>query len=231
MDLSIILPTYNEKGNIQKLIEQIVLTVPSSMRKELIVVDDNSTDGTYEYCKKINQNNNEVKVFLRREKRSLGESIGDGVKVCSGKIVVIMDTDLSHNPMHLKEILELIDKYDIVNCSRYCGEVSMQNKFHFYGSYYYNILLKIILGLKTNDNTGGYFAIKKDFLNSLDHEKIFYGYGEYFFRLLYFAKKNNPQVKEIPTFYNLRTYGKSKTIFSLMLFKYFYAAIKLKLIK
>ena len=230
MDLSVILPTYNEKGNIQKLIEQIILIVPSDIKKELIVVDDNSTDGTYEYCKEINQNNSEVKIILREEKRSLGSSIGDGVRVCSGKIVVIMDTDLSHNTKQLKEILELIDKYDIVNCSRYCGDGSMQNKFHFLGSYYYNILLKIILSLKTTDNTGGYFAIKKDFLNSLEHNKIFYGYGEYFFRLLYFAQKKNPKVKEIPTFYNLRTYGKSKTIFSLMLFKYFYVAIKLKLI-
>tara|TARA_E500000178_G_C16987569_1_gene739118 strand:+ start:506 stop:1201 length:696 start_codon:yes stop_codon:yes gene_type:complete len=229
MDLSIILPTFNEKGNIQKLIEQIIQVVPSSLKKELIVIDDNSADGTYEYCKKNNQYNNEINVILRNEKRSLGGSIGDGIKICSGQIIVIMDTDLSHDPKHLKEILELLKTYDIVNFSRYCGGGSMQNKFHFYGSYYYNILLKIILGLKTNDNTGGYFAIKKSFLDLLNHKKIFYGYGEYFFRLLYFAKKENSKIIEIPTFYNMRTYGKSKTIFSLMLFKYLYAALIVRL--
>ena len=74
------------------------------------------------------------------------------------------------------------------------------------------------------------FASKKTVLDSLPIDKIFFGYGEYFFRLLYFAQKKKYTIVEIPAFYSLRREGKSKSNFLLLLYKYFFEAVKLRFI-
>ena len=228
MDLSIILPTYNEKNNINILIKKILEILKDVENKEVIVVDDNSPDGTYLYCKKEFEKNNQIKLILRQNNRGLANSIGDGIKASKGKNIIIMDTDLSHDPKLITQIINLNKDYDIVSCSRYCKGGSMGNKFHYYCSFSYNLLLQFILSTQIKDNTGGYFCIKKSTLDLLPFEKIFYGYGEYFFRLLYFSKMKKKSIIEIPTIYNQRSYGKSKSNFFILLFKYFFAAIKLR---
>ncbi len=228
MDLSIILPTYNEKNNINVLIKNILEILKNLENKEVIVVDDNSPDGTYLFCKKEFEKNNQIKLIFRQSNRGLANSIGEGIKASKGKNIIIMDTDLSHDPKLIPQMINLNKDYDIVSCSRYCEGGSMGNKLHYYCSFSYNLLLKFILKTQIKDNTGGYFCIKKNTLDLLPFEKIFYGYGEYFFRLLFFAKKKKKSIIEIPTIYNLRTYGKSKSNFFLLLFKYFFSAIKLQ---
>ncbi len=228
MDLSIILPTYNEKNNINILIKNILEILKNLENKEVIVVDDNSPDGTYLFCKKEFEKNNQIKLIFRQNNRGLANSIGEGIKASKGKNIIIMDTDLSHDPKLIPQMINLNKDYDIVSCSRYCEGGSMGNKLHYYCSFSYNLLLKFILKTQIKDNTGGYFCIKKNTLDLLPFEKIFYGYGEYFFRLLFFAKKKKKSIIEIPTIYNLRTYGKSKSNFFLLLFKYFFSAIKLQ---
>jgi dolichol-phosphate mannosyltransferase len=228
MDLSIILPTYNEKNNINVLIKNILEILKNLENKEVIVVDDNSPDGTYLFCKKEFEKNNQIKLIFRQSNRGLANSIGEGIKASKGKNIIIMDTDLSHDPKLIPQMINLNKDYDIVSCSRYCEGGSMGNKLHYYCSFSYNLLLKFILKTQIKDNTGGYFCIKKNTLDLLPFEKIFYGYGEYFFRLLFFDKKKKKSIIEIPTIYNLRTYGKSKSNFFLLLFKYFFSAIKLQ---
>ena len=229
MDLSIILPTYNEKNNINVLIKNILEILKNLENKEVIVVDDNSPDGTYLFCKKEFEKNNQIKLIFRQNNRGLANSIGEGIKASKGKNIIIMDTDLSHDPKLIPQIINLNKDYDIVSCSRYCEGGSMGNKLHYYCSFSYNLLLKFILKTQIKDNTGGYFCIKRNTLDLLPFEKIFYGYGEYFFRLLYFANKKKKSIIEIPTIYNRRIYGRSKSNFSLLLFKYFFSAIKLRL--
>ena len=92
-------------------------------------------------------------------------------------------------------------------------------------------MLKLILKTDINDNLGGYFLIKRELLNKLSFDKIFYGYGEYFFRLLFFSRQKRARILEIPAIYKQRIYGKSKSNFVVMLFKYFFAAVKLRFIK
>ena len=228
MDLSIILPTYNEKNNINVLIKKILEILKDVDNKEIIVLDDNSPDETYLYCKKEFEKNNQIKLILRQNNRGLANSIGDGIKIGKGKNIIVMDTDLSHDPKLIPQLINLIKDYDIVSCSRYCEGGSMGSKLHYYCSFSYNLLLKFILRTQIKDNTGGYFCIRKKTLDSLPFEKIFYGYGEYFFRLLYFAQVKKKSIIEIPTIYNSRTYGKSKSNFFILLFKYFFSAIKLR---
>ena len=141
-----------------------------------------------------------------------------------------MDTDLTHDPKLIPKLIYLIKEYDMISCSRYCAGGLMENKVHFYFSFFYNLFLRIILKTQIQDNLGGYFCIRKEVLNTLPTDKIFFGYGEYFFRLLFFVQKKKFSIIEIPAIYNIRQKGKSKSNFLLLTFKYFFEAIKLRFI-
>lgn len=229
MHLSIILPTYNEKKNIFILINLLKKKIPHSIKKEIIVVDDNSEDKTYYLLKKKFNNNKIVKLILRKKDKSLGKSVGKGVSIAKGKLILVMDVDLSHNPSDIVKLISFTKNYDLVSCSRYLDLGNMENKIHFYLSYFYNIFLRLFLGTKVYDNTGGFFCIKRKVLRKLPQKKIFFGYGDYFFRLLFFLKNSGGSIIEIPTIYKSRVYGKSKSKFLTMAIKYFLSALKLKL--
>ncbi len=230
MNLSIILPTYNEKGNIIVLVNKILEVTKNIDDKEILIVDDNSPDETYSICKKTFENNNKVKTILRENNRGLANSIKEGIKFAQGENIIVMDTDLTHDPQLIPQLVYLIKVYDIISCSRYCAGGLMENKIHFYFSFLFNLILRIMLKTQIQDNLGGYFCIKKSVLKNLPEEKIFFGYGEYFFRLLCYAQKKNYKIVEIPAYYNMRYKGKSKSNFLLLLFKYFFEAIKLRFI-
>ena len=132
MDLSIVLPTYNEKGNIINLVNKILEIIKDIEDKEIIIVDDNSPDGTYSACKTAFRENNKIKIILRDNNRGLANSIGEGIKIAKGKNVIVMDTDFTHDPKLIPQLIFLIKKYDIISCSRYCAGGIMENKIHFY---------------------------------------------------------------------------------------------------
>jgi dolichol-phosphate mannosyltransferase len=228
MDLSVILPTYNEKNNIVDLVNQILEVIKNIENKEIIIVDDNSPDGTYLTCKTAFEKNSEIKILLRENNRGLANSIIEGIKASNGKKIIVMDTDFTHDPKMIPQLIYLNKLYDIISCSRYCAGGLMENKIHFYLSFIFNLLLRIILKTQIQDNLGGYFCVKKTVLDTLPIDKIFFGYGEYFFRLLFFAQKKKYTIVEIPAFYSIRHKGKSKSNFLLLLYKYFFEAVKLR---
>ena len=109
------------------------------------------------------------------------------------------------------------------------AKVGQWKVMHSILSRVYNKMIKFILQTKIEDNLGGFFCIKHKNLMQLPFEKIFYGYGDYYFRLLYFAKQKNFSIVEIPARYTTRTRGKSKSKFFQMAYKYFVEVIKLKI--
>ena len=173
LSLSIVLPTYNEKENIVNLINQILEISKDIENKEIIVVDDNSSDGTYLSCKVAFEKNDVVKLILRKNNKGLANSIGDGIKFSKGQNIIIMDTDLTHDPKLIPKLIYLIQKFDVVSCSRFCAGGLMENRPHYYLSFSFNLLLRIILKTQIQDNLGGFFCINKKVLDSLPHEKIF----------------------------------------------------------
>ena len=124
-----------------------------------------------------------------------------------------MDADLTHDPKLIKSFINLIPEFDIISRSRFCSGGDMQDRAHYFCSFAFNILLRIILTSQIQDNLGGYFAIKRKVLKALPLEKIFFGYGDYFFRLLFFAQKKRKNILEIPAVYQARKKGVSKSNF------------------
>lgn len=229
MKVSFILPTYNEAGNIVALVRAIKANTPATWQREVLVVDDNSPDRTYEIVREAFAGDPEVKAVLRTADRGLAKSIRAGIDLSSGDQIVVMDTDFTHDPAEIPKLLHVGQIYDIVSGSRFCAGGRMQDTRHYVASLAYNWVMRIILRTQVQDNLGGYFTIGASKLKLLPLDLIFFGYGDYFFRLLHYAQKRGFSVVEIPARYEVRHAGRSKSNFVTMLFTYTGAMLQLRI--
>ncbi|HXT16697.1 MAG TPA: glycosyltransferase [Gemmatimonadaceae bacterium] len=226
--VSVILPTYNESGNIVRLIGRIIENVPAALSYEIVVADDNSPDGTYDLVRETFGDDSAVIAIKRTKDRGLAASIRTGIEASSGDQVIVMDTDFTHDPDEIPRLLHVAEVYDVVSGSRFCPGGNMQDVGHYLASMAYNVYLRLLLRTQIQDNMGGYFTMSREKLNQLPFDSIFFGYGDYFFRLLHFAQKAGMSVVEIPAIYRARTAGTSKSSFLRMLFTYTRSALQLR---
>jgi dolichol-phosphate mannosyltransferase len=230
--ISIILPTYNESGHIGQLIKSIIAELKKSkVTYEIIVVDDNSPDGTSKVVQKISQKNTSVRLIVRKKERGLATALLTGIHASKGQYVLLMDTDFSHPPSYVALLAHEVrnNGVDVVIASRYVKGGSMKSEAHrYYLSKALNRFLGIILGVKTKDLTGGFFIIKKSVLKGLPLEKIFIGYGDYFFNLIYALEKRKCKRMEVPFRYEPRKTGSSKTHIIRAGFSYISRAFQLR---
>ena len=228
--VTVIIPTYNEVGNIVPLIEQIIQHVGENYKLEIIVVDDSSPDGTARIALDRFGGDDRIKVVQRTEDKGLGSAVGHGMSLATSDVVVGLDADLTHNPSQIPDMVHVCERFDLVSGSRFAAGGSMQDKAHYFSSFVFNLWIRILLGTQIQDNLAGFFVVRRHVLDELPHEKIFFGYGDYFIRLLYFAQRSGSSVIEIPTHYTLRTSGSSKSNYLKMVWTYTSAAINLLVI-
>lgn len=205
---SVILPTYNEAGNIENLVVEIRKQLGRA-KYEIIVVDDCSPDGTWKIAKGM-EKNGLCRLVLRKSERGLATAIMEGIEKSNGDYIIVMDTDFSHPPSVIRKFVRLSRTHDFVVASRYV-EAGKTPVLNWLTSRPINILIAVILGLRKKDLTGGFFALKKEALRNMPLERIFYGYGDYFFRLAYYLSSKGIDAKEIPFEYERRAHGSSKT--------------------
>jgi len=228
--VSVILPTYNERGNIVELSKELIKELTQAgYAPEIIIVDDSSPDGTGEIAKTLSKKNKAVKTIIRTE-RGLGSAVGRGMQESTGSIIVLMDCDFSHPPKFVPVLLKQLEHADAVFASRYLAGGSMDtDQLQYYLSKLFNNVIKTLLGIPVLDSTGGFFAIKRNILKGLNMERVFTGYGDYCFRMLYALKPSRLNIKEIPFKYMPRRYGKSKTNLVNAAVSYGIEALKLRL--
>jgi dolichol-phosphate mannosyltransferase len=230
MKASIILPTYKEKDNIVELIQAIFgVLEPHQLDFEVVVVDDNSPDGTAAAVRQNFGHDARVKLFVRTTERGLASAIRYGIEHSSGEIVVSMDTDFNHDPRLLPQMIEFLKYYDLIIGSRFVMAGGMEDRFRQFASLIYNYAIRLLFGTPVHDNLSGFFSIFRDKLVLLDLDQIYYGYGDYFIRLLMVAHKRGYRMLEIPVFYRLRMHGHSKTQFLSTLMQYSQALLALRL--
>jgi dolichol-phosphate mannosyltransferase len=230
MKTSIILPTYKEKDNIVELIQTIFAVMqPLYLDFEVVVVDDNSPDGTAEAVRQHFNNNDQVKLFVRATERGLATAIRYGIAHSDGDILVFMDTDFNHDPTIIPQMIKFLQYYDIIIGSRFVMAGGMQDRFRQFSSQIYNYGIRLLFGTPVHDNLSGFFSIYREKLTALDLDQIYYGYGDYFIRLLMVAHKRGYRMLEIPVFYRLRLHGHSKTQFMSILTQYTRALLALRL--
>lgn len=230
MKLSIILPTFNEKDSILLLISEILLILErESYEYELIVVDDNSPDGTYDDILKNFPEDPRIRPLIRKNEKGLATAILHGIKNATGDRIVVMDTDFNHPPKLIPLLVKITDYFDIASGSRYVIGGGMElSRRRYIGSKLFNKFIHYTLGVKTTDNLSGFFAFKKEILEKIDLDSIFYGYGDYYIRFLYVMQKQNKFILEVPVVYEDRKGGLSKTDFKNEIIRYTRTVLKIR---
>ena len=234
LTFSVVLPTYNEKDNITPLMETILRSVPGA---EIVVVDDDSPDGTWKVVQDFAEGRSSIQLLRRTDKKGLVSALNDGISLTHGEIVGWLDCDLSMPPELYPEFLRKIEGgFDFVAGSRFVdgGGVeiisgSEDTVSSFMLSLALNKFTQLILGRDFKDYTSGFIALRKEIL---DKNPLRGDYGEYFIELAYRAKKGGYKLAEIPYLCRARTWGVSKT--GTNLFQYFrrgmkYLAVTLKM--
>ena len=189
--ISIILSTYNEGSVIEETIKEIFNGVENV---EIILVDDNSSDGTLENAKNINNPN--LKIFSRKF-RGLASAFLLGLINSSGDVVGWIDSNLKSAATKLPEMLEHLKNNDIVLLSRYVkGGKDERRKLRVLSSKIVNWLCQLLLTSEIKDYTSGMFVMKRNVLTTIT--PVCYGHGEFFVEFLYKAHKRGLKIFEIP---------------------------------
>ena len=189
--ISIILSTYNEAAIIEESIDKIFNTIKNV---EVVVVDDNSTDGTLKILNSIENKN--LKVYSRKS-RGLASAFLLGMINTDGDYVGWTDSNMPQLTYHFKEMINKLDSYDVILLSRYIeGGGDQRSKMRILSSKIINFICRLFLGSGIKDYTSSIFIMKRDVL--IHGVPIAYGHGEFFIEFLYKIKKNGMKICELP---------------------------------
>ena len=209
----IIVPTYNERENIRRLIDTVLA---QDGRIDILVVDDGSPDGTGPLVDEIVASNDRVHVIHRERKMGLGTAYIAGFRWALAReyaFVLEMDADFSHDPIHLPQFLRAIENADLVLGSRYQqGRVTVVNWpiARLILSYCANIYARAVTGLPVWDATGGFKCFRRSVLESIDLSRVRSNGYAFQIEMSFRAWKRNFRITEIPIVFVDRTEGTSK---------------------
>lgn len=210
----IIIPTYNESENVEKLLDLISRTDPAA---HVLIVDDNSPDRTYEIVERLMQTSYPGRLFLlkRAGKLGLGTAYLAGFKWALARdydYIFEMDADFSHDPKYLPDFLAAIQTHDLVLGSRYVPGGGVKNwgllrKFISRGG---SLYARTILGLSLRDLTGGFKCFRREVLEAIDLDSIKSNGYSFQIEMTYRACCKGFRIFETPIVFEDRTAGKSK---------------------
>ena len=209
----IIVPTFNERANIEKLIEIVLAQDP---RVDVLVVDDGSPDGTGALVDAIRERESRVNVLHRPSKMGLGTAYLAGFRwaLDAGYAYVFeMDADFSHDPAHIPAFLEAIDGADVVLGSRYRdGKVTVVNWpiSRLMLSYFANMYARGVTGLQLWDSTGGFKCFRREVLEAIDLSAVRSNGYAFQIEMSFRAWKRGFRIIEIPIVFTDRSEGESK---------------------
>jgi dolichol-phosphate mannosyltransferase len=212
MDKLVIVPTYNERENVDPLIEK-VLSLPEGF--DILIVDDNSPDGTADVVKAWQAKSDRVHMLQRPGKLGLGSAYRDGFKFAlshGAEYIFEMDADFSHDPGVLGEFLKNMQDVDIVLGSRYLHGVTVVNwpLSRLILSYSANAYTRIITGLPLADATGGFKCFRRRALEGISLEKVKSEGYSFQIEISYRCWRRGFRIKEIPIVFTDRQVGVSK---------------------
>ncbi|MCX6600095.1 MAG: polyprenol monophosphomannose synthase [bacterium] len=208
----IVIPTYNELATIDAILDAIL---EQNLGLDVLIVDDNSPDGTAQRVKARSGNDSRVKLIERSGKMGLGTAYVAGFKyaIANGyEIVFEMDADFSHDPKELPRLLEKIQGYDFVLGSRYINGISVVNwplrrlLLSYFASYY----TRCVTGMPIHDPTGGFKCFRIEVLKAIDLDRIRSGGYSFQIEMNFKAWKKGFKYVEIPIIFVDRRVGSSK---------------------
>ena len=208
----VVIPTYNEAENLPLLVPQVLAQDP---RIEILVVDDNSPDGTGKVADDLVESTGRVHVLHRPSKQGLGPAYRAGLARAlelGAELIVQMDADFSHPPETLPTLLSDIEDCDVVLGSRYLNGITVVNWpiERILLSYFANMYSRTITGLPISDTTGGFRCIRRSLLEQIEVERMRSDGYAFQIEMNYRFVKKGARIKEIPFFFLDRTRGTSK---------------------
>lgn len=212
MKALIIIPTYNEADNVSAIINEVL---KQDKNLEVLIVDDNSPDGTSEIVEKKQQKNNKIHLLKRAGKMGLGSAYVAGFKYALEQnfdYIFEMDADFSHDPAVIPDMLKAIKDNDLVIGSRYLGGINVVNwplrrlMLSFFAAHY----VRFITGMPINDPTGGFKCFRRKVLETIDLDKILADGYSFQIEMNFRTWRKKFKIKEIPIVFTDRRSGQSK---------------------
>ena len=228
--VSVVIPTFNEREGIESQIKKILEVTPNLV--EVIVVDDDSPDGTWKIVGELGEKDSRIKVIRRTVERGLASAIYDGVSAASGDIIMWLDSDHDPDPDLVEEMISLFNEgADVCTASRYvAGGKELREPVQKIASMLINSFASLLLDSSVRDYTTGFVASRREVFDEIGWDKR--GYGEYCIEFLYKAVKKGYVVVEVPFICKEREKGSSKTsasVFSLLKLGFDYGSRILRL--
>jgi dolichol-phosphate mannosyltransferase len=212
MKALIITPTYNEIENIERL---ITLALKQHEALEILIIDDNSPDGTGDAVQRMQTEDKRIHLIRRPGKMGLGSAYVTGFKYALQSdydYIIEMDADFSHNPEDVPKLLEAARKYDLVIGSRYCNGINIINWpiERLMVSYFASKYVRTITGMPIKDPTGGFKCFRRKVLQSIDLDNIHSGGYSFQIEMNYKAWLKGFTLKEVSIVFTERVNGHSK---------------------
>ena len=209
MKISIIIPCYNEINTIEKIIDKILLQ--EAFDKEIIVIDDNSTDGTKDLLKNIKGKYN--KLIINSKNYGKGYSIKKGISSATGDIILIQDADLEYDPSDYEKLIRpiILDNADVVFGSRFAGAEEKRVLFfwHSLGNKFLTLLSNMLTNLNLTDMESGYKVFKSDVIKNINLNENRFGFEP---EITAKISRENLRIYEVGIKYYGRKYSDGKKI-------------------
>ncbi|PIS09379.1 glycosyl transferase [Candidatus Beckwithbacteria bacterium CG10_big_fil_rev_8_21_14_0_10_34_10] len=207
MKLSIIIPSFNEENTIEEIIKRVKKEKINEVEKEIIIVNDGSTDKTKNILKKMPG----IKLVDYEKNQGKGYAIRQGIKTATGDYILIQDADLEYDPRDYKKLLKPIleEKTEVVYGSRFLGERRNMFFWHMLGNKFLSFSTNVLFNTTLSDMEVGYKVIPRKLLLSLDLKENCFGFEPEVTAKILRKKK---RIYEVPISYSGREYDEGKKI-------------------
>lgn len=217
----VMIPTYNERENIEDLIKEI-LALDVEVDLSVVVADDNSPDGTGEIVRKMTETDNRIHALIRKKRRGRGAGGIDGFKEAlklSPDYVVEMDGDFSHQPKYIPALIETCVDYDLVIGSRFVegGKDQDRNVVRRIITFFVRSFIRRKFRIPVRDVSSGFRCFKREVLDEIDLDDLLSVNPSIVLEILYKAHLLDFTIKEVPIEFIDRTRGKTKLNFLILL--------------
>ncbi len=220
--VTVVMPTYNEAENLPTMVAELLAL--SIDRLQIVIVDDNSPDGTGHVADRLaSRYLEQIHVIHRHQKQGLGSAYRQGFRLAlqnGAGYIVEMDADLSHSPTCIPRMLEEAEKYDVVVGSRYVSGGAVDDRWRLWRRFLSrlgNAYARAVTGLEVKDTTAGFKVFRREVLECIDLSRIRSDGYSFQIEMAYACQQAGYRVREIPIFFEDRLIGSSKMDFGVVL--------------